>query len=76
MSETQLSPAKIPQIEPLCLRIKDAANAIGVTSPSIYKLINAGELQMIKIAGRSLIPMDSLKSLVSRSISPAPTGEE
>jgi hypothetical protein len=50
--------------EPLAYRIDDACRAIGVSKSSLYELAHAGEVKLIRIAGRSLVLGESLRRLV------------
>lgn len=48
----------------MAYRITDACHALGISRTTLYKLIRSGELRMIKVAGRSLIPRSELERLV------------
>jgi excisionase family DNA binding protein len=52
-----------PPIEPLGLRINDAARALGVCRSTIYNLAAAGKIKIIRIGGRSIVDFASLKAL-------------
>lgn len=45
----------------LAYRINEAAEAVGLSRATIYNAINAGELQMGKIHGRSVIRAEELR---------------
>ena len=49
--------------EPLGYRINDASKAAGVGRTSIYKLIAEGKLEVVKVAGRTIIVGASLRAL-------------
>jgi len=53
-------------IEPLCVRVNDAARMIGVGRTKLYELISSGELEAIKIGKATRITMVSLHKLVER----------
>ena len=53
-----------PNIEPIALRINDAARLAGLERTSIYELIKTGRLKTVKIAGRRLVPMSALRRLI------------
>ena len=55
------------QIEPVALRINDAAAACGLGRTSIYELINEGKLRTVKVAGRRLVPMAALRELIEHA---------
>lgn len=54
-------------MEQLALTVVDAARAIGIGRSSLYRLINNGQLSVVKIGRRTLITTESLRDLVSRS---------
>lgn len=53
--------------EPLAYRVNDAARLIGVGVTSLYKLASEGKIKLIKIAGRTLVTAESLRTLVAWS---------
>jgi excisionase family DNA binding protein len=53
-------------MEPLAVRPKDGFNAIGVGVTKGYELINAGELQAIKIGRATRITTASIKAYVEK----------
>lgn len=55
-----------PYVEPICVRINDAANMIGVGRTKLYELIAAGELETVKIGKATRITTASLHELVNR----------
>ena len=52
-------------IEPLTLTIAGTRKALGLGTTKIYELIAAGELRTVKIGRRTLVKVDSIRSLVS-----------
>lgn len=64
MLSTQNRTNELPT-EKLAFRIGDACLAIGISRTSLYKLVKAGELKLIRIAGRSLVPASELHRLIS-----------
>jgi hypothetical protein len=52
-----------PPIEPLGLRINDAARAIGVCRSTIYNLAATHKIKIIKVNGRAIVDYASLKKL-------------
>ena len=59
MSELTLPPR-------LLFPIHSAVHVIGVSRSGIYKLIKAGDLSVVKIGARTLIPHDELEAWVNR----------
>jgi excisionase family DNA binding protein len=47
----------------LAYRVADACAALGVGRTSLYELVRSGELKLIKIAGRTLVPRSELERL-------------
>jgi excisionase family DNA binding protein len=58
-------PAQSPlPIEPWAYRVNDAARVVGLGRSTLYELAAEGRLKMIKVAGRTLIPAESLRALL------------
>lgn len=55
-------------IEPICVRVNDAALMIGVGRTKLYELISGGELETIKIGNATRITTASLHRLVERRL--------
>lgn len=53
-------------VEPICVRVNDAARMIGVGRTKLYELISSGELETIKIGKATRITTASLHQLVER----------
>lgn len=53
-------------VDPICVRVNDAARMIGVGRTKLYELISSGELEAIKIGKATRITMASLQKLVER----------
>lgn len=47
----------------LAYRVTEACAALGIGRTSLYELVKTGELKLIKIAGRSLVPRSELERL-------------
>lgn len=56
---TQINPTP----EKLTYRVADACAALGISRTSLYALAKSGELKLIKIAGRTLVPRCELERL-------------
>lgn len=50
--------------EPYAYRIPDACRMVGLGRTMIYELAATGKLKMVKVAGRTLIPSESLRALI------------
>jgi excisionase family DNA binding protein len=53
-------------VEPICVRVNDAARMIGVGRTKLYELISNGELETVKIGKSTRITTASLHRLVER----------
>jgi excisionase family DNA binding protein len=61
---------EITQIEPLTVRVPDALRLTGIGRSKLYELIQAGDLAIVKIGSSTLIPVDSLRGLISKNRRP------
>ena len=52
-----------PRPMPLAYRIADACHVLGIGRTSLYELVKSGELKLIKVAGRTLVPHSELERL-------------
>lgn len=50
----------------LSYSVKDAAQTIGVSNRTIWRLIAAGEIPTFKLGCRTLIRADALKEMIDR----------
>ena len=53
-------------VEPICVRINDAARMIGIGRTKLYELISTGELEAVKIGKATRVTTASIHELVSR----------
>ena len=49
----------------LAYRVDEACHALGIGRTSLYELVKSGELKLIKVAGRTLVPRSELERLTS-----------
>lgn len=47
--------------EPILVSVNGAAAMLGISRPTIYKLLNSGALRAVKSGGRTLIPTQALR---------------
>ena len=52
-----------PAASKLAYRVDEACHALGIGRTSLYELVKSGELKLIKIAGRTLVPHSELERL-------------
>lgn len=53
-------------VEPICVRVNDAARMIGIGRTKLYELIATGEVETVKIGKATRITTASLRGLVDR----------
>lgn len=53
-------------VEPICVRVNDAARMIGVGRTKLYELIASGEVETVKLGKSTRIVTASLHRLVTR----------
>ena len=52
------------QIEPICVKVNDAARMIGVGRTKLYELIAAGEVDVVKLGKSTRVTTASLRALI------------
>ena len=57
------APKRFDLSERMAYRVSDACDALGISRTSLYQLVKIGELKVIKIAGRTLVPRSELERL-------------
>lgn len=56
----------VPPVEPICVKINDAARMIGIGRTKLYELISMGEVETVKIGKATRITTASLYEFVRR----------
>jgi len=59
-----------PPVEPICVKVNDAARMIGIGRTKLYELIASGEIEAIKLGKSTRIMTASLHELVMRRRGP------
>ncbi len=59
-----------PPVEPICVRINDAARMIGVGRTKLYELIADGEVETVKLGKSTRVITASLHRLVMQQRGP------
>ena len=54
-------------MEKLCYSVKEACEALGISTPTLYKLMNSGELKSKKLGAKRVIPVEALKELLQEA---------
>lgn len=55
-----------PLVEPICVRVNEAARMIGIGRTKLYELIASGEIEAIKLGKSTRITTASLHKLIKR----------
>lgn len=50
---------------PLAYQVKLFCNSVGISPATFYKYVNLGEIRIIKIGGRTLVPASEVERLLS-----------
>lgn len=56
-----------PNPDPVFLSVKATAQALGLSKPTIYVLLNEGVLRSTKIGKRRLVSFDSVQELAAKA---------
>ena len=59
-----------PPVEPICVKVNDAARMIGVGRTKLYELIESGEIEVVKLGKSTRITTASLHKMVMRQREP------
>lgn len=54
-------------METVTCSVNDAAKAIGIGRVTLYKLIDQGKIESVRIGGRRLVKIDSIRRLIGES---------
>jgi len=52
-------------IEPLAVRVPQAAHMLGMGKSMLYEFIASGEIEVIKVGRSTLVPVDSLRAFLT-----------
>lgn len=52
------------KIEPLLLRVEDAAEALALSRTKVYELMASGELESVKLGRSRRVPVDAVATFV------------
>ena len=66
-SHDQPGPAKDRRIEPLTMRIPEAARLLSISRSSFYRLLGNGEIEIAKSGRKTLVIVESLKAFIARN---------
>lgn len=70
---TAEKPQEQPPIEPLLVRVEEAARILSLSRSTIYEMMDAGELPSVRRGAARRIPVAALREWVSRQIGPMTT---
>jgi len=57
-------PPPAPSVQQVAYGIKQAAEVLGISRSSVYKLINEKQLSVVKLGKRALIPIREIQALI------------
>ena len=72
MTNHDAGPAAAPALQPLAYSVPGAAQALGVSKATVWRLVAAGELRTFKLGARTLIAAGDLLSLIERQLGAEP----
>ena len=55
-------------MEPVCISVAQAMQALGLGRTKLYELINTKKLRVVRIGRRTLISTESIRELVDRGL--------
>lgn len=55
-----------PSVEPICVKVNEAARMIGVGRTKLYELIATGDVEVVKLGKSTRVTVTSLRELVKR----------
>ena len=57
--------ATVKEQTPVAFRLNDAAKLLGISRGSIYLLHKAGQIKLVSLAGRTLVPATELNRIIA-----------
>lgn len=69
MDSTNTTPPALASVEASCRYLG------GICRASLYEMINAGDVQSVKIAGRRMITTESMNALIAKAAAMPPTSK-
>jgi excisionase family DNA binding protein len=64
-------PRREPAVEPLLVRVEEAARILSLSRSTIYEMMDAGEIPSIRRGTARRIPVAALRAWVARQTTPA-----
>jgi excisionase family DNA binding protein len=58
----------IPQVEPLLVRVEEAARILSLSRSTIYEMMDRGELPSVRCGAARRIPLAALRAWVERQV--------
>ena len=56
----------LPDLEPLLVRVKDAARLLGLGPSKVYELLDAGDIPWVKVGSARCIALDDLRAWIDK----------
>jgi excisionase family DNA binding protein len=63
-----------PAVEPLLVRVEEAARMLSLSRSTIYEMLDSGELPSVRRGTARRIPVAALRAWVVRQLEPQPRG--
>jgi len=60
-----MSISETPRSDRYAYRVNEACEALGIRRTLLYRLAKSGELRLLKICGRTLVPRSEIERLTS-----------
>jgi excisionase family DNA binding protein len=57
-----------PQVEPLLVRVEEAARILSLSRSTIYEMMDRGDLQSVRCGAARRIPVAALRAWVERQV--------
>jgi len=64
-------PRREPAVEPLLVRVEEAARILSLSRSTIYEMMDAGEIPSIRRGTARRIPVAALRAWVARQTTPS-----
>ncbi|MEI6777656.1 MAG: helix-turn-helix domain-containing protein [Chloroflexales bacterium] len=64
-----------PAVEPLLVRVEEAARILSLSRSTIYEMMDAGELPSVRRGAARRIPVAALRAWVAQQTTPPPAAQ-
>lgn len=74
MTIEKIQPHEPPALEPLLVRVEEAARMLSLSRSTIYEMMDSGELPSVRRGAARRIPVSALRAWVERQVGAATSG--